>query len=87
MSVKIRLSRVGKKNSPMYRIVVTDSKSKRDGKFLENVGAYNPINQTLIQFNEDRINYWVSKGAIESDTVKKLHRMHKDSSESTQVQK
>lgn len=77
MSVKIRFSRVGKKNSPMYRIVAADSHSKRDGKFIENLGAYNPLKHQIIQFNEERIQYWVSQGAIVSDAIKKVHKAYK----------
>jgi small subunit ribosomal protein S16 len=77
MAVKIRLSRFGKKNAPQYRIVVTDERNKRDGKFIENVGTYNPLNNTLVQFHEDRINDWVSKGAIVTDSVRKLQKKYK----------
>ncbi len=70
MSVKIRLKRVGTKNAPVYRIVVTDSRSKRDGRFIEEIGTYNPI-QTGTNFNLklDRAEYWMSKGAQPSETV------------------
>jgi len=77
MAVKIRLSRIGKKQVPFYRIVAIDSRSKRDGKYLENLGTYDALNTKLIHFKEDRINDWVAKGAILSDTVKRLHRLYK----------
>ncbi len=79
MAVKIRLSRIGKKNSPVWRVVAIDSRKKRDGAFLENLGTYNPINKELVQFHADRVADWVSKGAICSETVEKLVKMHKKS--------
>ena len=70
MSVKIRMKRVGAKNTPVFRIVVADSRSPRDGKFIEEIGTYQPLkpgdNFTL---NLERAKYWVSKGAQPSDTV------------------
>lgn len=80
MAVKIRLSRFGKKNAPMYRIVATDSRSKRDGQYLENLGTYNSIKSELIQFNEERINYWVSQGATLTDAIKKIQKDKKKAS-------
>jgi len=77
MAVKIRLARLGKKHAPFYRIVAIDSRSKRDGEYLENLGTYDALNTKLIHFKEDRINNWVAKGAILSDTVKRLYRLHK----------
>ena len=76
MAVKIRLSRVGKKKAPFYRVVAIDSRRKRDGQFIEDLGTYNPLTGTLIQFHQDRIDYWVSKGAIPTETVLKLQKMH-----------
>ncbi|MEK6539381.1 MAG: 30S ribosomal protein S16 [Deltaproteobacteria bacterium] len=73
MSVKIRLTRMGGKKKPFYRIVVTDSNSPRDGKFLEIVGTYdstkNPVQANL---KEDTILGWLRKGAIPSETVSKI---------------
>jgi len=70
MSVKIRMKRVGTKNTPVYRIVVADSRSPRDGKFIEEIGTYQPLktgeNYTL---KLERAQYWISKGAKPSDTV------------------
>lgn len=83
MSVAIRLSRVGKKNAPMYRVVVKDSRAKRDGAYIENVGTYNPIKHQVLQFNEERIKYWVSQGAVVSEAVKKIHRIYKEKGIST----
>lgn len=77
MAVKIRLSRIGKTNAPVYRIVAIDSRKKRDGEALEILGTYNPINGGLVQFHEDRIQHWVSLGAMVTDAVKKLQRLHK----------
>ncbi len=72
MSVKIRLSRMGRKNRPYWRIVAVDSRKKRDGAFLENLGTYDPIKHDIIQCHVEKINEWVSKGAVCSATVKKL---------------
>ena len=70
MAVAIRLRRAGRKKSPMYRIVVADSRMPRDGKFIEELGTYHPLktgdNFTL---KLDRAQYWISKGAQPSDTV------------------
>ena len=77
MSVKIRLSRLGKTNRPYWRVVAVDSRKKRDGAFLENLGTYDPIKHELVQLHVDRINGWVEKGALCSPTVKKLIRISK----------
>jgi small subunit ribosomal protein S16 len=70
MSVKIRMKRVGAKNSPYFRIVVADSRSPRDGKFIEEIGSYQPLKQgDNFILKLDRAQYWVSKGAKPSDTV------------------
>ena len=70
MSVKIRLKRVGTKNTPAYRIVVADSRSKRDGKFIEEIGTYLPLQKSdKVKLDLERANYWVSVGAQPSDTV------------------
>jgi small subunit ribosomal protein S16 len=73
MAAKIRLARVGSKKNPIYRVVVADSRSPRDGKFIEIVGRYNPQHQpSLIEFDEDRVRDWLGKGAQPSGTVQKL---------------
>jgi small subunit ribosomal protein S16 len=73
MSVKIRLARHGAKKKPFYRIVIADSESPRDGKFLENVGTYNPlVDPVQVSLKQDRIKYWINQGAIPTDTVKSL---------------
>ncbi|CAJ1228215.1 30S ribosomal protein S16 [Levilactobacillus zymae] len=73
MSVKIRLKRMGSKKRPFYRIVVADSRSPRDGRFIENVGTYNPVtNPAEVKLNEESIMNWLNNGAQPSDTVKNL---------------
>ena len=73
MSVKIRLARYGAKKKPCYRIVVADSESPRDGRFIETVGTYNPLlDPAGVSFKGERINYWIDKGAIPTDTVRSL---------------
>ncbi len=74
MSVRIRLKRFGTKHRPYYRIVVTDSRNPRDGRTLEEVGFYHPIEiaEKQISVREDRIREWLGKGARPSDTVRKL---------------
>ena len=73
MAVKIRLTRHGAKKRPFYRIVVADSESPRDGKFLENVGTYNPlVDPAEVSLKIERIKYWMDQGAKPSDTVKSL---------------
>ncbi|MCL4360933.1 30S ribosomal protein S16 [Candidatus Dependentiae bacterium] len=78
MSVKIRLSRIGKKHAPFFRIVAIDSRKKRDGESLEILGTYNPLKGELVQFNNEGIQTWVSKGAVVSPAVKKLQKMYKE---------
>jgi small subunit ribosomal protein S16 len=73
--VRIRLRRVGRKKSPIYRIVVADSQSPRDGRFIEIIGNYAPRQgNTAIDLKTDRANYWLDHGAQPSDTVKSLLR-------------
>jgi small subunit ribosomal protein S16 len=73
MAARIRLARVGSKKNPIYRVVVADSRSPRDGKFLEIVGRYNPqTNPSTIEFDEERVRDWISNGAQPSDPVKRL---------------
>lgn len=75
MAVRIRLQRFGSKKRPYYRIVSADSRAKRDGRFLEQVGTYDPMQSPhKISFNQDRYDYWVNVGAQPSDTVRSLHR-------------
>ena len=73
MAVKIRLARYGAKKRPFYRIVVADSESPRDGRFLENVGTYNPlIDPAEVTLKQERITHWIDKGAIPTDTVRNI---------------
>jgi len=70
MAVKIRMKRVGAKNAPVFRIVVADSRSPRDGKFIEELGTYQPLKKgTNFTMDLERAKYWLSKGAQPSDTV------------------
>jgi small subunit ribosomal protein S16 len=70
MAVKIRMKRVGAKNAPVFRIVVADSRSPRDGKFIEELGTYQPLKKgNNVNMDLERANYWLSKGAQPSDTV------------------
>ena len=71
--VKIRLQRYGTHKSPYYRVVVADSRSPRDGRFIENIGYYHPLrSEDKLSINEERALEWLSKGAQSSDTVKSL---------------
>jgi small subunit ribosomal protein S16 len=73
MAVKIRLKRMGANKSPFYRVVVADSRSPRDGRFIEEIGTYNPLTDPAkININEERAMYWLSTGAQPSDTVRHL---------------
>ncbi|MDF7676313.1 30S ribosomal protein S16 [Neisseriaceae bacterium ESL0693] len=78
--VVIRLARGGSKHRPFFHVVVTDSHNRRDGRFIERVGFYNPVaneKQERIRLNADRLNYWTSKGAQVSDAVNKLIKEQK----------
>ena len=73
MAVKIRLKRMGAKKSPFYRIVVADSRSPRDGRYIEVVGTYNPVaNPAEVKINEELALKWLQDGAKPSDTVRNL---------------
>jgi small subunit ribosomal protein S16 len=73
MAVKIRLKRMGAKKTPFYRIVVADSRSPRDGRYIEVVGTYNPVTQPAqVQINEELVLKWLQDGAKPSDTVRNL---------------
>ena len=75
MAVKLRLTRLGKKKRPFYRIIAIDSRSPRDGRYLENLGHYNPLPDPFeVSINEERVLYWLGVGAIPSNTVKSLFR-------------
>lgn len=68
------MARIGKKATPFYKIVAIDSRKKRDGQFIEDLGTFDGLNNALITFRADRFNDWVSKGAIPTDAVKKIYR-------------
>jgi small subunit ribosomal protein S16 len=73
--VRIRLRRVGRKKNPMYRIVIADSRSPRDGRFIETIGVYHPRKaEGGVELKNDRANYWLDVGAMPSDTVRSLLR-------------
>jgi small subunit ribosomal protein S16 len=73
MAARIRLARVGSKKNPIYRVVVADSRSPRDGRFIEIVGRYNPQTQpSTIDLDADKIKDWIAKGAQPTDSVRRL---------------
>jgi small subunit ribosomal protein S16 len=73
MAVRMRLARVGSKKNPIYRVVVSDSRSPRDGKFIEIVGRYNPQTEpSLIELDEEKVRDWLAKGAQPSEPVARL---------------
>lgn len=73
MAVKIRLRRMGAKKAPFYRVVVADSRSPRDGKFIEELGYYNPITEPAeVKIDAEKAKKWLENGAQPSDTVKSL---------------
>ena len=74
MSVKIRLKRVGAKNNPIYRVVVTDGRNPRDGRFIEEIGTYTPTRKQGVKYEIklDRVDYWIGVGAQPSETVSQM---------------
>lgn len=73
MAVKIRLKRMGSKKRPYYRVVVADSRSPRDGRFIEEIGFYNPMSEPkACKIDKARVNYWIGVGAKPTDTVSYL---------------
>lgn len=73
MAVRIRLKRMGAKKKPFYRIVVADSRYPRDGRFIEEIGYYNPTTKpTTFEVDQEKVQEWIAKGAKPSDTVKAL---------------
>ena len=73
MAVKIRLRRMGAHKAPFYRVVVADSRSPRDGKFIEEIGYYNPLTEPAeVKVNEEKANQWLANGAQPTDVVKRL---------------
>lgn len=73
MAAKIRLRRTGSRNHPTYRVVVADARSKRDGRFVETIGHYNPVQRpAVVEVNEERALYWLKQGAQPTETVRSL---------------
>lgn len=73
MAVKIRLRRMGAKKAPFYRIVVADSRYPRDGRFIEEIGYYNPLEDPVVlKVDEEKVQKWISNGAQPTETVKAL---------------
>jgi len=73
MAVRIRLKRIGAHKAPFYRVVVSDSRSPRDGRFIEEIGVYNPVAQPAqVQIDEEKALKWLGNGAQASDTVRSL---------------
>ena len=73
MAVKIRLKRMGAERAPFYRVVVADSRFPRDGRFIEQVGTYNPmVDPPAVEFDAEKIQKWIGNGAQPTDTVKRL---------------
>lgn len=73
MAVKIRLRRMGSKKAPFYRVVVADSRCPRDGRFIEEIGYYNPLTEPAeVKINEEKATEWLKKGAQPTDVVKRL---------------
>ena len=75
MAVKIRLRRMGAKKTPFYRIVVADSRFPRDGRFIEELGYYNPLKDPIeLKVNDEKVKNWIKNGAQPTDTVKSLYK-------------
>ena len=73
MAVKIRLRRMGQKKAPFYRVVVADSRYPRDGRFIEEIGYYNPMTEpSTVKIDADKAKQWIANGAQPTDTVKSL---------------
>ena len=85
MSVKLRLSRAGAKKKAFYRVVVSDTRSPRDGRFIEQVGIYDPTSQPpVVKLKAERIQHWIKNGAVPTRTVAEiLHREEKAAKAST----
>jgi small subunit ribosomal protein S16 len=84
MAVKVRLSRIGTKHVPFYRVVVVDGRKKRDGEYLDNLGTYDALKTTILSLDTEKLEAWVSKGAILSDSVQKIYKMHKKNAAGSQ---
>ena len=77
MAVKIRLRRMGAKKNPFYRIVVADSRFPRDGRFIEEIGYYNPMEEpSMVKLDPEKAKKWIENGAQPTDTVRDLFKKH-----------
>ena len=76
MAVKIRLARIGRRNRAYYRVVVMDAHKKRDGKAMDILGHYQPIEDSKTKIDEERALYWLDQGAVPTDTVRSLLKKH-----------
>ena len=77
MAVKIRMRRMGAKKNPFYRIVVADSRFPRDGRFIEEIGYYNPLEEpSVVKVDAEKVSKWIANGAQPTDTVKALFKKH-----------
>ena len=75
MAVKIRLRRMGEKHAPFYRVIVADERSPRDGRFIEEIGTYNPLAEpSEVKIDAEKANQWIKNGAQPTDTVKSLFK-------------
>ena len=79
MAVKIRLSRIGKKHAPFYRVVAIDSQKKRDGASLDIIGTYDVLKSSIVRFDEALYSSWIAKGAQPTDSAKKIYNLFKKS--------
>jgi small subunit ribosomal protein S16 len=77
MAVTIRLARVGRTGMPFYRIVAIDSRKARDGQALEILGTYDALKGSLVTYNAEGVEAWVAKGAMMTDSVKKIDKLHR----------
>lgn len=75
MAVTLRLMRLGKKNRPFYRIIAVEKSKKRNGKYLEKIGIYNPFDEKTVKIDSKRFEYWINKGAKISKGLRKLLKM------------
>ncbi len=83
MSVRVRLTRVGSKKNPIWRVVVADQRSPRDGRFIETIGHYNPQTEpSTILIDDDRLQHWLARGAQPSGTVRQLMKARRKSAAS-----
>jgi len=75
MMLKIRLARYGRRKKPFYRVIVADSRSSRDGKFIENIGFYDPINKDHFSINQEKFGYWEKRGAQINKSIRKIMKL------------